>query len=58
MTPRLVVSAALAALLFGGDVQAEAPLNSGPPVGAKNNRSGFLPQFVAGPSAGQSLCPV
>ena len=58
MTARLIATAALTALLLGGDTQAEAPLKSGPPVGAKNNRSGFLPQFVAGPSAGQSLCPV
>jgi hypothetical protein len=58
MTPRLIASAALAALLLGGNVQAEDRLQSGPPVGAENNRSGFRPQFVAGPSAGRSLCPV
>ena len=33
-------------------------LKSGPPVGAENDRSGFRPQFVTGPSAGRSLCPV
>ena len=33
-------------------------LKSGPPVGAGNDRSGFRPQFVTGPSAGHSLCPV
>jgi hypothetical protein len=58
MTPRLIASATLAALLFGGSVLAEDPLKSGPPVGAGNDRGGFRPQFVAGPSAGQSLCPV
>jgi hypothetical protein len=56
MTPRLVVSAALAALLLGGTVRAEDPLKSGPPVGAKNNRRGFVPQFVTGP--GERRCPV
>jgi hypothetical protein len=55
MTPRLVV---LAALLLGGNARAADPLQSGPPVGAENDRSGFRPQFVAGPSAGQRLCPV
>jgi hypothetical protein len=62
MTARLIVSAALVALLLGGDVPAKdparPPLHSGPPVGAKNNRSGFFPQFVTGPCAGQNLCPV
>jgi hypothetical protein len=57
MTPRLIACAALAALLLGGG-RAEGPLRSGPPVGAENDRSGFRPQFVAGPSAGRSLCPV
>jgi hypothetical protein len=56
MTQRLILSTALAALLFGGTVQAEEPLKSGPPVGAKNNRSGFRPQFVTGP--GERRCPV
>jgi hypothetical protein len=58
MTPRLIASAALAAVLLGGNGLAADPLKSGPPVGAGNDRSGFRPQFVAGPSAGQSLCPV
>lgn len=58
MTARLIASAVLAALLLAGSVQADDPLKSGPPVGAKNNRKGFRPQFVAGPSAGKSLCPV
>ena len=53
MTPHL-----LAALFLGGALLADAPVKSGPPVGADNNRSGFKPQFVAGPSAGQNLCLV
>jgi hypothetical protein len=58
MTARLIASAALAVVLFGGQVQAEEPLKSGPPAGARNNRSGFFPQFVTGPLAGQRACPV
>jgi hypothetical protein len=58
MTPRLFASAALAACLLGGNLLAWDPLKSGPPVGADNNRSGFRPAYVAGPSAGQKLCPV
>jgi hypothetical protein len=58
MTPRLLAGAALAVLLLGGAARADDPLKSGPPVGADNDRSGFKPQFVAGPSAGQKLCPV
>ena len=61
MTPRLIASAALAAVLLSGNALADPPpppLKSGPPVGAKNDRSGFLPQFVAGASAGQRMCPV
>ena len=58
MIPRLMAGAALAAVLLGGHVQAEDLLKSGPQVGAENDRRGFRPQFVAGPSAGQSLCPV
>jgi hypothetical protein len=43
----------------GNKVRAQAPLKSGPPVGAANDRDGFRPQFVAGPGAGgRSLCPV
>ena len=48
----------LAALFLGGALLADTPVKSGPQVGADNNRSGFKPQFVAGPSAGQKLCPV
>jgi hypothetical protein len=58
MTARLIAAAALAGLLGAATAQAADPLRSGPPVGAENNRSGFRPQFVAGPSAGQNLCPV
>ena len=58
MTPRLIAGAALAVLLLGGDVQAEEPLKSGPPVGTPNNRGRFEPQFVTGPFAGQDRCPV
>jgi hypothetical protein len=43
----------------GGKARADAPLKSGPPVGAANDRDGFRPQYVAGPgAAGRSLCPV
>jgi len=56
VSPRLIVSASLAAILLGGAVHADDPLKSGPPVGAKNNRSGFRPEFVTGP--GQRRCPV
>ena len=56
MTARLIVSAVVAALLLASHVQAEDLLKSGPQVGAKNNRSGFRPQFVTGP--GQPRCPV
>jgi hypothetical protein len=48
----------LAVVLLAGSVAAAEDLKSGPPVGAGNDRSGFKPQFVAGPSAGQKLCPV
>ena len=49
---------ALAVVLIAGGVAAAADLKSGPPRGAGNDRSGFRPKFVAGPSAGKSLCPV
>jgi hypothetical protein len=48
----------LTAVLFVGSPPAALELKSGPPVGARNNRSGFYPQFVSGASAGQSFCPV
>jgi hypothetical protein len=56
MTPRLIASVAVAVLLLGGNVQAEDPLKSGPQVGAKNNRRGFVPRYVTGP--GERRCPV
>ena len=56
MSPRLLASAALVTLILGGTLFAEDTLKSGPQVGAKNNRSGFRPQFVTGP--GQPRCPV
>ena len=52
----LIAAPAFAAILFGGSLQVEQPLRSGPPVGAKNNRNGFRPQFVARP--GEQRCPV
>jgi hypothetical protein len=58
MTTRLLASAALAVCLFGDFVSAEGPLKSGPPVGARNNRRGFYPLWVAGQSAGERRCPV
>jgi hypothetical protein len=60
MLPRLIASAALAALLFASPLLAEEPLKSGPPVGARNNRGRFTPQFVTGPFTGenQNRCPV
>jgi len=57
MTPRLIASAAVALLLAGIGL-AQEPLKSGPPVGARNNRGGFFPQFVAGPGTGERRCPV
>ena len=58
MTPRLIASAALAVLLLAGSGQATDPVKSGPQVGEENNRRGFRPQFITGPTAGQRLCPV
>ena len=58
MTARLITSAAIAVLLLAGDGLAEDPLKSGPPVGARNNRGGFYPQFVTGPGTGERRCPV
>ena len=58
MTSRLIAGAALVALLFTSTGRSEEPLKSGPPVGARNNRGGFYPQFVAGPGTGERRCPV
>src|SRR5260370_6896172 len=52
------VSLSLVVVLLGGGILSAEELKSGPPVGAKNHRTGFLPQFVAGPAAGETLCPV
>jgi hypothetical protein len=57
MAPRLF-AAAFAALLLTTNAPAEEPLKSGPPVGARNNRGGFFPNFVAGPGTGERRCPV
>jgi hypothetical protein len=55
MTPS-IACVTLAAVLFGGQFQAS--LKSGPQVGSPNDRDGFRPEFVAGPSTGKRLCPV
>jgi hypothetical protein len=56
MSLRFVAGPVLAAVLFGSVLYAEEPLKSGPAVGARNNRSGFVPKYVSGP--GQPRCPV
>jgi len=58
MTPRFIASAAFAVLLLASNVQADEALKSGPQTGAENNRRGFYPQWVTGPSPGQRRCPV
>jgi hypothetical protein len=58
MTSRLFAAAVLGVLLLGGDAPAKEPLKSGPPVGAGNDRRGFLPQYVAGAFTGERRCPV
>ena len=58
MTPRLIATAVLSAVLLAGGASAAEPLASGPPVGSKNDRDGFFPQWVSGPCAGMRLCPV
>jgi hypothetical protein len=57
MTSRLIFGIGLVVLLLG-NASAREPLKSGPQVTTENDRRGFRPQFVAGPSAGQNLCPV
>jgi len=57
MSPRLIAGTALA-IMLAGNVLADNPLKSGPPVGARNNRGGFFPQLVTGPGAGEQRCPV
>lgn len=58
MAPRVLAGAAAFYLLLAAPMQADGPLQSGPPVGARNNRSGFMPQWVTGPCANERLCPV
>jgi hypothetical protein len=58
MIPQFIASAALAVVLLGSSAQVQAPLKSGPQVGARNNRSGFCPDWVAGFCAKQNICPV
>jgi hypothetical protein len=58
MTHRIISTAAITVVLLAGSVPAEEPLKSGPQVGARNNRGGFYPNFVAGPFAGENRCPV
>jgi hypothetical protein len=58
MSPRLLAGGACALFLLAGAVHAGSPLPSGPQVGSRNNRSGFLPRWVTGPCAGKQLCPV
>jgi hypothetical protein len=58
MHSRLISGAVLTTLLLAGAGFAEEPLKSGPPVGARNNRNGFFPEYVAGPGTGERRCPV
>lgn len=58
MSHRLFPLTAVAVLLLAGSGPAEEPLKSGPQVGARNNRGGFYPNFVAGPFSGEDRCPV
>ena len=58
MSARLIATAALATALLAGNAPAWDPLRSGPPVGSENDRSGFRPLLVTGPTTGKSLCPV
>ena len=54
----MVSTVCLLVALVGGDARVNAPLRSGPPVGASNDRDGFSPKFVAGPNTGKRMCPV
>jgi hypothetical protein len=58
MSARLIAAAALGVVLFTDIGLAETPLKSGPQVGDRNNKRGFMPQWVTGPAAGQRRCPV
>jgi hypothetical protein len=58
MSARLFATAVLATVVFAGNAPAWEPLRSGPRVGSENDRSGFRPLLVTGPTTGKSLCPV
>ena len=58
MLLRSLAGAAVTFLMLAGPMQADGPLRSGPQVGSPNNRNGFFPNWVSGPTAGKSLCPV
>jgi hypothetical protein len=58
MNRSLLAGVACSLVVIAGDLSAQEPLRSGPPVGAPNNRRGFSPQWVTGPCAGKHLCPV
>jgi hypothetical protein len=58
MPPRFLAGTAFTLLLLAGPLPADPPLKSGPPVGARNNRSGFFIDWLTGNCAGQNLCPV
>jgi hypothetical protein len=58
MAPRFFTCAVCALLLVAGSMSADAPLISGPQVGAGNDRDGFTPKWITGPCAGKRLCPV
>jgi len=58
MPRSLLAAVTCSVLVLTADLNASEPLQSGPPVGAKNNRRGFTPKWITGPCAGQHLCPV
>jgi len=58
MPPRRLAAAACVLVFLGGAVEANEPLKSGPQVGSRNDRDGFLPNWITGPCAGKRLCPV
>jgi hypothetical protein len=58
MSPRSLAGAACAFFLVAAVTQADNPLRSGPQVGSRNDRGGFMPKWVTGPCAGKRLCPV
>lgn len=58
MSRILLAGVTCSLLVLVGDLNADEPLRSGPPVGAANDRRGFSPKWVTGPCAGKRLCPV